>query len=133
MAKATFELKGLDTMLEDIARAGEDVDKVVHEVLNEAAPVARDRMEEILRSTSEEWTGATAETLFAGPVQQDGNYIFFELGANVKQDEAGLHKEYGTTRQAAEPFLRPALTELRRTGIKRMLKAVFERMGIATA
>lgn len=130
--KGSFQLKGLDAYLEEIQRAGEDVDKVVREVLGEAAPVARDRMEEILRNTSEQWTGATADTLFAGPVQQDGNFIFFELGADVRADEAGLHKEFGTTRQAAEPFLRPSLTELRRTGIKMMLKAVFERMGIET-
>jgi len=130
--KGSFELKGLDAYLEEIARAGEDVDQVVTDVLNEAAPVAKDRMEEILRRTSEEWTGATADSLFAGPVQRDGNYIFFELGANVKNDEAGLYKEYGNSRQVAEPFLRPALTELRRSGIKKMLKAVFERMGLQT-
>jgi len=130
--KGSFQLKGLDAFLEDLANAGEDVDQVVTDVLNEAAPIARDRMETILRGTSETWTGATAATLFAGPVEQDGNYIFFELGAHVGTDEAGLYKEYGRGGQAAEPFLRPALTELRRTGIKRMLKAVFDRMGIKT-
>jgi hypothetical protein len=130
--KGVFEIKGLDALLEDIAKAGEDIDKVVTDVLNEAAPIARDRMEDILRSTSDEWTGATAGTLFAGPVLQDGNYIFFELGADVAKDAAGLNKEYGNSRQVAEPFLRPALTELRRTGIKKMLQAVFRKMGIAT-
>jgi hypothetical protein len=65
-------------------------------------------------------------------VLQDGNYIFFELGADVAKDAAGLNKEYGNSRQVAEPFLRPALTELRRTGIKKMLQAVFRKMGIAT-
>jgi hypothetical protein len=86
-------------------------------------------MEAILRNTSEQWTGETAASLFAGPVQQDGNYIFFELGADLGKEIAGQYKEFGTARQAAEPFLRPSLTELRRTGIKRMLKALFERMG----
>jgi HK97 gp10 family phage protein len=130
--KGSFQLKGLDVYLEEIARAGEDVDKVATEVLSEAAPVARDRMEAILRNTSEQWTGETAASLFAGPVQQDGNYIFFELGADTREELAGLYKEFGNTRQAAEPFLRPALTELRRTGIKKMLKQLMERMGIAT-
>lgn len=131
--KGVFELKGLDALLEDFAKAGADIDRVVTDVLNEAAPIAKDRMEAILRSTSEEWSGATAGTLFAGPVQRDGNYIFFELGADVAKDEAGLYKEYGNSRQVAEPFLRPALTELRRSGIKQMLKAVFDSMGIQTA
>lgn len=131
--KGSFQLKGLDAFLEDIANAGEDVDQVVRDVLTDAAPIARDRMEAILRGTSEEWTGATAQTLFAGPVEQDGNYIYFELGAHVAEDEAGIHKEYGNSRQAAEPFLRPALTELRRAGIKKMLQDVFARMSIKTA
>lgn len=130
--KATFELKGLDAYLEDLAKAGQDIDQVVTDVLDEARPVAEARMREILRSTSEEWTGATAETLYTTPVQRDGNFIYFELGANTGSDPSAQYKEYGRIRQKAEPFLRPSLTELRRSGIKRMLKAVFERMGIPT-
>jgi len=132
MAKATFVLKGLDAMLEDFAKAGEDVDKVVIEVLGEAAPVAEAELHANLRKTSETWTGAADKTIFTSSVQQDGNYIFFELGADVSKDPAALYKEYGTARQQAEPFLRPVFTKLRQSGIKRMLKAVFDRMGIKT-
>lgn len=130
--KASFELKGLDALLEDLNAAGHDVDQAVTEVLTEAAPIAKDRMEQILRQTSEQWTGETAASLFATEVQKDGNYIFFEMGADVRSEQAGLYKEFGRTRQKAEPFLRPALTELRRVGIKKMLKDVFERLGVAT-
>lgn len=131
--KATFEIKGLDAYLADLADANQDIDKVVTEVLDEARPVAQARMEEILRSTSEQWTGETAKTLFTSPVQQDGNFIYFELGANTGTDPSALFKEYGRIRQKAEPFVRPSLTELRRSGIKKMLKAVFERMGLEIA
>lgn len=130
--KSTFEIKGLDKYLQDLADAQADIDKVVTEVLDEARPVAQERMEQILHSTSEQWTGATAETIFTTPVQQDGNFIYFELGANTGSDPSAQYKEYGRIRQKAEPFLRPSLTELRRSGIRQMLKAVFERMGIET-
>ena len=130
--KATFQIRGLDAWLEDLAKAGQDVDQVVTEVLDEARPVAEERMREILHSTSEEWTGATAETIYTSAVQKDGNFIYFEMGANTGSDPSAQYKEYGRIRQKAEPFLRPSLTELRRSGIKKMLKAVFERMGMET-
>jgi HK97 gp10 family phage protein len=132
MARASFELKGLDAYLEEIVRAGEDVDKVAAQVLNEARPIAEGELHTNLRKTSETWTGAADKTIFATPVQQDGNYIFFELGADVAQDPAGIYKEFGTTRQTAEPFVRPAFTKLRRSGIKAMLKQLMERMEIPT-
>ncbi len=130
--KATFTIKGLDTWLEDLAKAGQDVDQVVTDVLEEARPVAEERMRTILHNTSEQWTGETAKTLYTTPVQKDGNFIFFEMGANTGDDPSAQYKEYGRIRQKAEPFLRPSLTELRRSGIKKMLKAVFERMGMET-
>lgn len=132
MARASFQVKGLDAYLEEIVRAGEDVDKVAAQVLDEARPVAEAELHTNLRKTSESWTGAADKTIFATPVQQDGNYIFFELGADVGKDPAGLYKEFGTTRQTAEPFVRPAFTKLRRSGIKAMLKKLMQRMGIPT-
>jgi hypothetical protein len=130
--KAKFELKGLSVYLEDLNAAGHDIDQIVTDVLNEAAPIAKARMETILRSTSEQWTGATAASLYVTPAQRDGNFIFFEMGADVSTEPAGIYKEYGRIRQKAEPFLRPALTELRHSGIKRMLKAVFVKLGMKT-
>jgi len=131
--KATFEIKGLDKYLEDLAKAEQDIDHVVTEVLEEARPVAQERMEQILHSTSDQWTGETAATLYTTPVQKDGNFIYFEMGANTGSDPSAQYKEYGRIRQKAEPFLRPSLTELRRSGIKKMLQQVLERMGIPSA
>ena len=128
--KGEFTLKGLDAYLEDLVRADHDVDQVVADVLTQAAPTVEEKMQALLRQTSEQWTGATAATVFAGPVQHDGNFIFIEAGANTQKDPAGFYKEYGTARQVAEPFIRPAFRELRRTGIKRMLKQVLEQFGL---
>lgn len=129
--RGSFTIKGLDSYLEDLAAAGRDVDEVVTDLLTEAAPIAEAELQANLRKTSETWTGATSETIFTTEVQQDGNYIFIEIGADTSQDPAGFFKEYGTARQAAEPFLRPAFTKLRRSELKRMLKATLERFGLS--
>lgn len=130
--RGVFEIKGLDKYLETLVNAQKDVDQVVVDVLTEAAPIAEKKMHNQLRKTSETWTGAAAATLFTSSVQKEGNYIFIELGAHTGKDPAAFYKEYGTARQAAEPFLRPAFTELRRTGLKRLLKQVMEKYGLPT-
>lgn len=127
--RGNFTIKGLDAYLEDLAQAGQDVDAVVTEVLTEAAPIAIGQLQSNLRKTSEQWTGATADTLFS-EVGHEGNFIYIEAGADTGKDPAGFFKEYGTTRQAAEPFVRPAFTWLRRTKLKAMMKAVMERFGL---
>lgn len=129
--KASMTLN-LAPYLEDLAQAGQDVDKIITEVLTEAAPQAKADMETELRKTSEQYTGATAETLFATDVQRDGNFIYFEMGADTTKDPAGLYKEFGRIRQNAEPFFRPVLTKIRKSGIKNMLKEIFEKLGIET-
>ena len=130
--RGVFEIKGLDKYLEDLVAAGVDVDEVVGEVLTEAAPIAEETMHRELRKTSETWTGAAAETLFASEVKKDGNYIFIELGADTSQDPAAFYKEFGTARQAAEPFLRLAFKWLRKSKLKNMMKQVMERFGLST-
>lgn len=130
MAKRLFQVKGLDAYLEAFVQAGQDVDAVVEDLLTEAAPIAEREMHDNLRRTSEQWTGATAETIFATAPQRDGNYLFIEIGADTSKDPAGFYKEYGTARQAAEPFIRPAFTKLRRSALKQMLKRAAEAFGL---
>jgi HK97 gp10 family phage protein len=128
--KASFEIKGLDAYLEDLARAGEDVDQVVTDVLTEAAPFAKAELEANLRKTSETWTGETAESIASSSVQRDGNYHFIELTAGGKDAPGAIYKEFGSTRQAAEPFFRPAFRKLRQHKLKAMMKEVMQRFGL---
>lgn len=126
--KGTFTLS-VAPWLEDIAAAGADVDKVVQEVLAAYKDPLEAELHANLRKTSESWTGAAESTLFANDVQQDGNYSFIEFGADTSKDPAAQYKEFGTARQAAEPFLRPTLASARRH-IKTLLKKVCEEMGL---
>ena len=86
-------------------------------------------MEALLKASSETWTGATEQTLFSRQPEQDGNFIYIQFGADTSKDPAALYKEYGTARQAAEPFLRPTLAKFKRE-IRAMLKKTAVRMGL---
>lgn len=130
--KAKFDVKGLDAWLEDLARAGQDVDQVVVDILTDAAPIAMSELETNLRKTSETWTGETASSIASSNVQRDGNYHFIELTAGGKDAPGAIYKEYGSTRQAAEPFFRPAFRTLRQYKLKQMLKDVVLRFGMET-
>lgn len=120
----------IDDYLEQLVQAEKDIDQVVFALLDENTGYFGGLMYHYLRSTSEQWTGATAKTLFVSPVQQDGNFIFVEMGADTTKDPAGWYKEFGRPNQAAEPFLRTTLADLRRKQMRVLMGQVMERMGL---
>jgi len=118
--KVDLQFKGFDDWLENLANADENVEDVVTELLEDIAPTIKPEMVDSLQRTSEEYTGETADSIQTGSTQKEGNYIFVETlagGSNVPQ--AGF-KEFGTTRQAAEPFFR---TTFRGHRLRNRLKA----------
>lgn len=124
---------GLDAYLETLVRAGQDVDNVVEEVLQEASPEVGGMLYHKLRQTSEQWTPDLALTIEAGDVLKEGNYIFIEAsvgGDDQDNRQAAKAKEYGTARQAAEPFFRPTMIYFRRKGLKDWMARVLERYGL---
>jgi len=127
--KATLSMSGFSDYLEDLAAAGGDVDAVVAQALNESAPLIDDEMHRLLRESSETWTGETEATLFKTEAQLDGNFIFVEIGADTSKDPAGIYKELGTARQAAEPFIRPPFTSQRHRW-RNKVQEVLKRLGV---
>jgi hypothetical protein len=133
--RGSFEIKGLDGYLEDLANAGKDIDQVVTDVLTEARPVAEAELRTSLLRTKQEgeiWTGELESTLDASDVQRDGNYVFIELSAGGPGVPQAFHKEYGTARAPAEPYIRPAFRKLRQSKLKMMMKAVMQKFGLPT-
>jgi HK97 gp10 family phage protein len=128
--KSSFTMKGLDGYLEAFVNAGHDVDQVVTDVLVAAAPIAEAELVSQLRKTSETWTGETAASIASSNVKKEGNFFFIELTAGGKDAPGAIFKEFGSTRQAAEPFLRPAFRKLRQSKLKAMLKQVAESFGL---
>ncbi len=127
--KGTFEIKGLEDWIEEIAKAGEDVDEVVAEALEEVKPEVDQRIRENLKRTSEQWTGETDGTIEVSGPEREGNYTFIEASAGGHDAPQAYYKEFGTTRQAAEPFLRTSFAYLRRYGMKKILQKVLDRIG----
>jgi len=120
----------LSPLLEALAAAEKDVDGAVEEVLELNKYTAVMFLFKTLRATSEQWTGATAKTLFVEGPTRDGNYIFIELGAHTDVDPSAWYKEFGRPNQAAEPFLRPTLAYYRKGGLKQTMLAVLEKLGV---
>jgi HK97 gp10 family phage protein len=124
--RGTFTLSALEDYLEKIQAAGNDVDAACAEALEEAAPIVTDNMHELLKASSETWTGETDATIEQAPAKREGNYVFVKITAAGKDAVQGFYKEFGTARQAAEPFFRPGITKSRhrwRNKLKEILKA----------
>jgi HK97 gp10 family phage protein len=121
-ARVKFEFKGLDKYLEDLAAAGANVDQAVAEVLGDVAPFVENELRANLLKTKqpgEEWTGETEGNIQVSDVQQNGNFSFIEVSIAPTKEKKEIHKEWGTARQAAEPFFRPTF---RSSSLKKRLK-----------
>ena len=117
--------------MEQLAEAGENVDDAVTELLGETQPFIKDEMVRILKQTSEAYTGETASTIQVSGVQQEGNYLFVEATVGGSDAPQAFYKEYGRTRQAAEPFVRPTFRGHRlKNKLKEGMKAIMSRMGL---
>jgi hypothetical protein len=121
----------LGPLLDALAAAGEDVDQEVTDVLEGTKINGLALMVKYLHESSKTWTGATAKTLYAEGPFREGNYIYITLGAHTDKDPSALYKEFGSPKQAAEPFLRPTLQYYRRGGLKQPMEAVLERLGVS--
>jgi HK97 gp10 family phage protein len=129
--KASLSFKGLDAWMEDLAAAGENVDDAVTELLTETQPFIAEELERNLQKTSETWTGETAASIDVSGVQKEGNYIFVEATAGGSDAPGAEYKEYGNTRQAAEPFFRPTFRgHLLKNKLKAGMKTIMEKAGL---
>lgn len=129
--RGELTFKGLEEWMEQLAEAEQDIDDAVTELLGETQPFIGEELVAQLKKTSEQYTGETASTIQVSGVQQEGNYLFVEVtvgGANAPQ---AFYKEYGTTRQAAEPFVRPTFRGHRlKNKLKEGMRAILLRKGL---
>jgi HK97 gp10 family phage protein len=129
--KGALTFKGLEDWMDQLAEAGENVDGAVSELLVETQPFIDEELNAQLKKTSETWTGETAASIDTSGVQQEGNYIFVEATAGGSEAPGANFKEYGNTRQAAEPFFRPTFRGHRlKNKLKQGMKAILQRMGL---
>lgn len=125
--KGKLTLKGLDAYLERLAQAGADVDKSAGQALAAGASVALDGMQR--RAPKD--TRNLEQSLTATEPKQDGNYVYVEVGlvtADAETARYGTAQEYGTSKMAAQPYIRPTLDE-DATRIRAAIKASLEEAG----
>lgn len=130
--RGEMTFKGLEEWMEKLAEAGESVDDAVTELLGETHPFIEEELVRNLERTSEAYTGETASTIQVSGVQQEGNYIFVEATVGGSEVPQAFYKEYGNTRQKAEPFVRPTFRGHRlKNKLKEGMKSIMQRMGLA--
>lgn len=56
-------------------------------------------------------TWALHDTIVAGPVERRGSKLTLAIGAGSDKVRYALHVERGTSRMAAQPYMRPALLQ----------------------
>ncbi len=129
--KASLDFKGFDQWIENLANAGEQAEDAVTNLLDEIKPSIKEVMVDNLKKTSEEYTGETADSIETGATEKEGNYIFVETTVGGSAAPQATFKEFGNTRQIAEPFVRPTFRGHRlRNALKAGMKKIAQGFGL---
>jgi HK97 gp10 family phage protein len=106
--KGQLSFNGLSAYLEDLAAAGQDVDAAAERALEAGAePI----LNEMIRLVPKDTHNLEQHLDTDGP-NRDGNFISIDIGIiNADKDTAiyGNVQEYGSSSNAAQPYIRPAL------------------------
>jgi len=102
--KVKIQLTGLEEYIENLQRAGANIDQVVGEAIHESAkPIFQD-----IRAWAEKHkkTGAVLEGVDLSEVQREGDKIFVDVGISTEKSPGAWHAafiEYGTPKMKADP------------------------------
>jgi HK97 gp10 family phage protein len=106
--KMKLSMNGFEDMLERIRKAGGSIEKAAEAALVEGAkPFQDDLKKGIIKHHR---TGLTEKALQENEVKWEGNVATLEAGFKIsKGGLPALFIEYGTPKQKADPFIRPAI------------------------
>jgi len=125
-----MDLKGMSEFLEQIARAGQDVDAAAAKAVAAGGDVVYDAMLEKVPVLS----GNLKAHLVRTEPTQDGNFVSVEVGmsrsADVDTAIYGNVQEFGSASNPAQPYLRPAFDE-NKSKVRAAEKAVLQGEGFA--
>ena len=109
--RATFKMTGFDEYLEQIARAGENIDAAADRAIMAGGDVLLAGMEERVPRD----TGNLAAHLERSDPEVDGNIHFLTVGIREGTDantaRYGNVQEYGSAHTPKHPYIRPAFDE----------------------
>jgi HK97 gp10 family phage protein len=128
--KVKVQLTGLEEYIENLRKAGANIDEVVSEAIQESAkPIFED-----IRSWAEkhERTGAVLKGVEMTEVQRDGDKFFVDVGISTEKSPEAWHAvftEYGTPKMKADPGVWPAFKK-NRAKVKKIQRDILQRGGI---
>lgn len=128
--KVRMQLSGLEEYLENLKRAGANIDEVVSEAIYESAkPIEAD-----IRAWAEKHkrTGAVLEGVELTPVQREGDRLFVEVGVSTEKNPHAWHAafvEYGTPKMKADPGIWPAFNK-NKAKVRRIQREILQRGGV---
>lgn len=124
-----LELTGLANYLEDLARAGKDVDAAAQRALADGAQPILDEMKALVPKDTR---NLERHLKIDGP-HLDGNFSYVEIGIITDDKETAVYgnvQEYGSSSVAAQPYIRPSFKSKRAAAMKAM-KASLKAEGLA--
>lgn len=124
-----LETKGFEEYFERLARAGKDIDEAAARALLAGAEVVEYEMLSLVPIR----TGNLARHIkILGPIQ-DGNYHYVEVGVIHRIDFTDANTaryansvEYGTSKMAAQPYIRPGIDRSKRRAVAAMKESLVQ-------
>lgn len=125
--KGQLSLSGLEGYLEDLARAGQDVDAAAQKALVAGGEVlAADMRVRVPKDTHH-----LEETIGVSDPHQDGNFSYVNVGVITDDAETAIYgnvQEFGSSSVQAQPYIRPSFRSKKSAAMKAM-KASLEEDG----
>jgi len=125
--RSSLNVRGLENYLEDLAKAGKDIDAIADEALQAGGEILLDGM---LRRAPKKRGNLRAHIKMIGPAA-DGSYHFVKVGVyaiNRETEKYFFYQENGSPRNSAHPFIRPTFAEDYKRARARMVE-VFKSRG----
>lgn len=131
VTKATLTLKGLDEYLEELAKAGRDIDEASQRALMAGAT---ELLPDMLARVPVDSGDLKSRLRIAGPFQ-NVNFNFVRVGLIMPDKDTAIKgnvMEYGAPSKniRAQPYLRPAI-DAKRRAVMRRIRASLQAEGLA--
>jgi HK97 gp10 family phage protein len=118
-----LELGGLANYLEEIARAGQDIDAAAGRALDAGSQPILTEMKRLVPKDTHNLEGHLGVD---GP-HRTGNFSYIEIGVITADKETAIYgnvQEYGSSSVAAQPYIRPALKSKKSAAMKAMKESL---------
>lgn len=99
-------VEGMDALLKELYKLGEDADKITQEALKVGGDVIQDEAKRIVRKRSGETERSIKVSRLKADRQTGEKYV--QIGPTGNRKHIGYFLEHGTSNMPAYPFMTPA-------------------------